>query len=78
MRLARLMSRRALPKGCVPSHLAAGLLTAIFVGFGVLVPARLAFADPGSRLNWLLNAVSPGLGPPGVVADSLAERRDVG
>jgi hypothetical protein len=78
MRLARLMSRRALPKGCVPSHLAARLLTAIFVGLGMLVPARLAFADPGSRLKWRMNAEPRADGAAGVVTVLLGKRRDVG
>jgi hypothetical protein len=61
--------------GC-QGRLAAGLLTVKFAAFGVLVHAPLAFADPASHLNWVMNAMNLALtGAAWVVADSLAERR---
>jgi len=60
----------------VPVRLAAGLLTVMFAAFGVLLHAPLAFADPASHLNWVMNAMNLALtGAAWVVANSLAERR---
>ena len=60
----------------VQARLAAGLLTVKFAAFGVLVHAPLAFADPASQLNWVMNAMNLALtGAAWVVADTLAERR---
>lgn len=63
----------------IQARLAAGLLTAMFAVFAVLVRAPLAFAAPGSHLNWVMNAMNLALtGAAWVVADSLAERRSAG
>jgi uncharacterized membrane protein YphA (DoxX/SURF4 family) len=60
----------------VQARLAAGLLTVMFAAFGVLVHIPLAFADPASHLNWVMNAMNLALtGAAWVVADSLAGRR---
>lgn len=59
----------------IQARLAARLLTAMFVVFAVLVHAPLVIADPGSHLNWVMNAMNLALtGAAWVVADGLARR----
>jgi uncharacterized membrane protein YphA (DoxX/SURF4 family) len=58
------------------ARLAAGLLTAMFAGFGILIHAPLLLADPHSHLNWVMNAMNLALtGSAWVVADALAAPR---
>jgi uncharacterized membrane protein YphA (DoxX/SURF4 family) len=59
----------------VLARLASVLVTAMFVGFGVLVHAPLLLADAASHLNWTSNAINLALvGAAWVVADALAKR----
>ena len=56
--------------------LASRLLTAMMVGFGVLVWAPMLIAQP-SHFNWAGNAINLALvGAAWVIADSIASRRD--
>jgi uncharacterized membrane protein YphA (DoxX/SURF4 family) len=42
----------------IAARLAARLLTAMFIVFGVLVHAPLVFADPHTHFNWAANAIN--------------------
>jgi uncharacterized membrane protein YphA (DoxX/SURF4 family) len=54
---------------------AAKWLTAMFVGFGVLVHAPSLFIDPRSHMNWTANAMNLALiGAAWVIAESMAAR----
>jgi uncharacterized membrane protein YphA (DoxX/SURF4 family) len=54
---------------------AAKWLTAMFVGFGVLVHAPSLFIDPHSHMNWTANAMNLALiGAAWIIAESMAKR----
>jgi uncharacterized membrane protein YphA (DoxX/SURF4 family) len=60
----------------IRARLAAGLLTAMFAGFAVLVHAPILLADTSSHMGWTMNAINLALmGAAWIVADTLAERR---
>lgn len=57
----------------VLARAAARLLTAMFIGFGILVHAPAIFADFHSHMNWTANAMNFALvGSAWVIADSIA------
>jgi len=58
----------------IAARLAARLLTAMFIVFGVLVHAPLAFADPHTHFNWAANAMNFALiGAAWLIAASLGQ-----
>lgn len=58
----------------IAARLAARLLTAMFILFGVLVHAPLVLADPHTHFNWAANAMNFALiGAAWLVAASIAE-----
>ena len=60
----------------IQAVLASRLLTAMLLGFGALVWARLLFANPGIHIMWTGNAINLAMaGAAWVVADSMAESR---
>jgi uncharacterized membrane protein YphA (DoxX/SURF4 family) len=60
----------------VMAVLASRLLTAMMIGFGVLLWAPASFARPGDHFTWAGNAINLALvGAAWVIADSIASRR---
>ena len=56
-------------------RLAARLLTAMFIGFGLLVHLPSVFKEPGSHMNWAANAVNLALiGAAWTLADAITAR----